>query len=166
MWGQLEAWAKPGSAEDSWLPEVTKLSWTYCLFCSCPGPWKAMLVAAAAREFHGAAVLLRQAMLSVLPISTQTSGATSPAPDSSPDSFTALSTPFCPWPRARLPVLLSRLSLPKTAEKPWAGAAFGHLFGTCLTDSNASKNLISKCKPIIQSKDSEVWGQNCMEDPV
>lgn len=116
------------------------------------GPWEAMLVTAAGSEVHGAAVLLRQVTVSVLPISTEASGAANPAPSTSPYSFIALSTPFCPWPRTQLQILLSQPSLPKTAEKPWASAAFGHLVRNCLTDSNASKNLISKCKPIIQSK--------------
>lgn len=80
------------------------------------GPWKVLLVAAAGREVHGAAVLLWQGMVYMLPISTQAPGATNPAPYSSPYSFIALSTPFCPGHRTQLQILLIWLRLPKTGE--------------------------------------------------
>ena len=68
-----------------------KIIMALLLILLVPGPWKVMLVAAAAgREVHGAAVLLRQVMVSVLPITTN------PAPYGSPYSFIVLSTPFCP----------------------------------------------------------------------
>lgn len=99
------------------------------------GPWKVLLVAAASREVPGAAALLR-VTLSVLPISTQASGATNPAPHSSPHSFIALPTPS--WPRTQLQTLLSQLSLPKTHEEFWSIATFGLSFRT-LTDSKPRK---------------------------
>lgn len=128
------------------------------------GPWKVLLVFAAGREVHGAAVLLQQGMVSMLPITTQAPGATNPAPYSSPYSFIALSTTFCPGTWHSSKFCLSGSASPKL-ERSWAGAAFGHLFRTCLTDNNASTNLISKRKPTA-AKIFWFLGQNCMEDPI
>lgn len=101
-----------------------------------PGPCKVLLVAAAAGGPWGCSAA-QEVMVSVLPISTQPSAAANPAPHSSPHSFIALPTSFCPWPVTQLQMFLSQLSLPKTSEKFWASTAFGLLFRTCLTNSKA-----------------------------